>query len=130
MRKALTDLGVLEPRFGWGELADHGMAIVSGPPSYIQLVETTIRNLPARAQQIKVFRLRHASAQDRTVPYRGQELNIPGLASILRGMVGGGAGGSGPAPGLQVTATGAVRLGVADLGVAGLGGSGLGGSGS
>ncbi len=103
MRKALADLGVLEPRFGWGELADHGMAIVSGPPSYIQLVETTIRNLPARAQQIKVFRLRHASAQDRTVPYRGQELNIPGLASILRGMVGGGAGGSGPAPGLQVT---------------------------
>ena len=91
MRKALADLGVLEPRFGWGELADHGMAIVSGPPSYIQLVETTIRNLPARAQQIKVFRLRHASAQDRTVPYRGQELNIPGLASILRGMVGGAA---------------------------------------
>ena len=35
-----------------------------------------------------------------------------------------------PAPGLQVTATGAVRLGVADLGVAGLGGSGLAGSGS
>ena len=34
------------------------------------------------------------------------------------------------APGLQVTATGAVRLGVADLGVAGLGGSGLAGSGS
>ena len=52
MRKALADLGVLEPRFGWGELADHGIAIVSGPPSYIQLIENTIRNLPARAQQL------------------------------------------------------------------------------
>lgn len=95
MRKALADLGVLESRFGWGELNDHGMAIVSGPPSYIQLVETTIRNLPARAQQLKVFRLRHASAQDRTVPYRNEEINVPGLATILLAMIGGGpAGGS------------------------------------
>lgn len=89
LRKALADLGVLQPRFGWGELAEHGMAIVSGPPSYIQLVENTIRNLPARAQQLSVIRLRHASAQDRTVPYRDQQLVIPGLATLLRSMVAG-----------------------------------------
>jgi len=107
MRKALTDLGVLEPRFGWGELAEHGMAIVSGPPSYIQLVENTIRNLPARAQQLSVIRLKHASAQDRTVPYRDQQLVIPGLATLLRSMVSGvvaiapvGSGGA-PLAGLQ-----------------------------
>ncbi len=98
MRKALTDLGVLEPRFGWGELADHGIAIVSGPPRYVQLLENTIRNLPARAQQLAVIRLRHASAQDRTVPYRDTQLSIPGLASILRSMVGAGVGTVGAAP--------------------------------
>ncbi|MGE0329481.1 MAG: type III secretion system outer membrane ring subunit SctC [Ramlibacter sp.] len=107
MRKALADLGVLEPRFGWGELAEHGMAIVSGPPSYIQLVENTIRNLPARAQQLSVIRLKHASAQDRTVPYRDQQLVIPGLATLLRGMVSGvvaiapSGTGSAPSAGLQ-----------------------------
>jgi type III secretion protein C len=90
MRKALTDLGVLEPRFGWGELGDHGVAMISGPPSYVNLIENTIRNLPARAQQLMVFRLQHASAEDRTVQYRDKEVRIPGLASILRTMVAGG----------------------------------------
>ena len=97
MRKALADLGVLEPRFGWGELADHGIAIVSGPPSYVQLIENTIRNLPARAQQLTVIRLRHASAVDRTIPYRDEQLVIPGLASILRNMVAGVVATPGPA---------------------------------
>lgn len=95
MRKALTDLGVLEPRFGWGELADHGMAIVSGPSSYVQLMENTLRNLPARAKQLSVIRLRYASAEDRTVPYRDQSITIPGLASVLRTMVGGGGASAG-----------------------------------
>ncbi len=102
MRKALADLGVLEPRFGWGELADHGIAIVSGPPSYIQLIENTIRNLPARAQQLAVIRLRHASALDRTIPYRDEQLFIPGLATILRGMVAGTV--ATPAPGSAAAA--------------------------
>lgn len=91
MRKALTDLGVLESRFGWGELAEQGVVMVSGPPSYVKLVEQTIRNLPARAQQLRVFRLQHASATDRTVQYRGQGVTTPGVASMLQSMVGGGA---------------------------------------
>lgn len=91
MRKALADLGVLEPRFGWGELTDSGVAMVSGPPSYVQLIDSTIRNLPARSHQLKVFRLHHASAEDRTVQYRDQQMKIPGLASILRNMVASGA---------------------------------------
>lgn len=87
LRKALTDLNVLEQRFGWGELGDHGMALVSGPQSYVQLIETTIRNLPARSQQLMVFRLKHASADDRTVRYRDADVVVPGLATILRAMI-------------------------------------------
>jgi type III secretion protein C len=66
--------------------------MISGPPSYVNLIEDTVRNLPARAQQLMVFRLQHASAVDRVVSYRDQQLTTPGLATILRKMVTGGAG--------------------------------------
>lgn len=91
MRSALTDLGVLEPRFGWGELADQGIVLVSGPPSYVNLLEATVRQLPAgaSAQQVMVFRLRHASAEDRTIQYRDRTLVQPGLASVLRELISG-----------------------------------------
>jgi len=91
MRNALTDLGVLEPRFGWGELADQGIVLVSGPPNYVSLVESTVRQLPAgaSAQQVMVFRLRHASAEDRTIQYRDRMLVQPGLATVLRELVAG-----------------------------------------
>jgi type III secretion protein C len=89
LKQALTDLGVLEPRFGWAELGDQGVAMVSGPPSYVKLVEATLAQLPpsAAAQQVAVFRLRHASAQDRTILYRDQQVIQPGLASVLRQLV-------------------------------------------
>ncbi|MFP3740800.1 EscC/YscC/HrcC family type III secretion system outer membrane ring protein, partial [Burkholderia sp. SIMBA_019] len=35
LRQALQQLGVLDPRFGWGELPDQGIALVSGPPGYV-----------------------------------------------------------------------------------------------
>lgn len=91
MRTALTDLGVLEPRFGWGELADQGIVLVSGPPSYVNLLEATVRQLPAgaSAQQVMVFRLRHASAEDRTIQYRDRTLIQPGLATVLRELISG-----------------------------------------
>lgn len=90
VRQALADLGVLDERFGWGELPDQGLALVSGPPRYIKLIEDTMAALPATArdgQQIAVFRLRHASVDDRTISYRDREIMTPGVASVLRGLV-------------------------------------------
>lgn len=94
LRKALTDLGVLEPRFGWGELPNQNLVLVSGPANYVALVEQTIRGLPASsgAQQVAVFRLQHASADDRTILYRDQQITTPGLATILRDLVTGRSG--------------------------------------
>lgn len=96
MRQALTDLGVLEPRFGWGELAEQGVALVSGPASYVALVEETVRNLPqlSGGQQVAVFRLRHAAVEDRTIAYRDKEITTPGLATVLRNLIS-GTGGAG-----------------------------------
>ncbi len=134
MRHALTDLGVLEPRFGWGELADQGIVLVSGPPSYVNLVEATVRQLPAgaSAQQVMVFRLRHASAEDRTIQYRDRTLVQPGLATVLRELISGR-----PTPASATAAPAPEASALGQLAPRGLGaplggateGSGVGGSG-
>ncbi len=93
VRTTLTDLGVVDPRFGWGELPDHGILMVSGPASYVGLVEETLKQLSAGGgvmRQVRVFRLLHASAEDRTIKYRDQSIVQPGLASVLRSMLAGG----------------------------------------
>ncbi|MEO5672278.1 MAG: type III secretion system outer membrane ring subunit SctC, partial [Ramlibacter sp.] len=139
LRQALLDLGVLEPRFGWGELGDQGVIMVSGPPSYVKLVEATLEQLPrfGGAQQVVVFRLRHASAEDRVILYRDREITQPGLASVLRNLVsnrgaGGGVGsdtssapvtqarpGAGMSPdgGAAAPATGTLAAGAGSAGI-------------
>ncbi|GAB1387150.1 SctC family type III secretion system outer membrane ring subunit BscC [Melaminivora sp.] len=108
VRQALTSLGVLEPRFGWGELPEQGMALVSGPPAYVALVERTMAVLPLTGggQQVAVFRLKHASVDDRVIQYRDRQITTPGLAQVLRNLIqgssapigmAGGAGGVGAA---------------------------------
>ncbi|MBW7899936.1 MAG: type III secretion system outer membrane ring subunit SctC [Rhodocyclaceae bacterium] len=94
LRQALADLGLLEARFGWGELPQQGVVLVSGPPGYVDLIESTVRDLPISggAQQVAVFRLRHASAQDRTMLYRDREITTPGLATVLRELIAGRSG--------------------------------------
>lgn len=89
LREALQQLGVFDERFGWGELPDQGIALVTGPPAYVKLVEKTINALPlgAGAQEVVVFRLKHASVNDRTIRYRDQEVVTPGLATVLKNLI-------------------------------------------
>lgn len=89
LKQVLTDLKVLDPRFGWGDLPDQGIVIVSGPPAYVQLVESTIKALPRTpgGQQVAVFRLKHASVEDRAITFRDRQIVTPGIAQILRNLV-------------------------------------------
>ncbi|WP_331284276.1 type III secretion system outer membrane ring subunit SctC [Castellaniella denitrificans] len=89
LRDALLELGVLDPRFGWGELADQGIALVSGPPAYVKLVQKMVAALPlgAGGQQVAVFRLKYASVNDRTVSYRSESVVTPGLSTVLRNLI-------------------------------------------
>ncbi len=97
-RKALTDLGIVEPKFGWGELPERGVAMVSGPPAYVELVVWAVATLPLPQpqQQMRVFRLKYASVNDRVISYRDQQITTAGVATILRNLVMGfgGAGGT------------------------------------
>ncbi|WP_159910941.1 type III secretion system outer membrane ring subunit SctC [Pantoea sp. 18069] len=97
VRQALLSLGVLDARFGWGELPEQGIALVSGPAAYVALIERTMAQLPVMAggQQVAVFRLKHASVDDRTILYRDRQITTPGLAQVLRNLIGGQSGGSG-----------------------------------
>lgn len=96
LRAALDQLGVLDPRFGWGELPDQGIALVSGPPGYVDLVARTVAALPmgAGGQEVAVFKLKHATVNDRTVTYRDQSVVTPGLATVLRNLIMGDSGGA------------------------------------
>ncbi len=96
-RKALTDLGIVEPKFGWGELPERGVAMVSGPPSYVDLVVWAVATLPLPQpqQQMRVFRLKHAAVNDRVISYRDQQITTAGVATILRNLVSGQGGGGG-----------------------------------
>ncbi len=91
LKKALTELGVLEPKFGWGEVAERGIVLISGPPSYVDLVLRSVVELPSMPpdQELQVFRLKHAPVDDRTIFYRDRQIVTPGIATILRGLISG-----------------------------------------
>lgn len=91
VRQALESLNVLDARFGWGELPEQGLALVSGPPAYLALVQRTMAALPLTAggQQVAVFRLKYASVDDRTILYRDRQITTPGLANVLRNLISG-----------------------------------------
>jgi type III secretion protein C len=90
MRRALSELRVLQDKFGYTELSKQGTVVVSGPEAYVALVEQTIIALPANTEelQVEVFRLKHASVDDRVVNYRDREIRTQGVATILRRLIG------------------------------------------
>lgn len=88
MQQALTDLGLLDPRFGWGVLPDEGLVLVRGPAKYVDFIRDYSRKVEpqekAEKQDVMVFSLKYANAADRTIHYRDQQLNVAGVASILQ----------------------------------------------
>ncbi|WP_171014001.1 type III secretion system outer membrane ring subunit SctC [Chitinivorax sp. B] len=90
IKEALTGLGLLDSRFGWGEVQEEGAVILSGPKEYVQLVREAVDGLRQERNQgdAMVFRLRHASVEDRDLTFRDQHIVVPGVASILRSILG------------------------------------------
>lgn len=92
-KAALTGLGLFESRFGWGELADEGVVIVSGPQKYVNLAKAILlpdgkKPAPApQGKQLMVFRLKYASATDRIITSRGQKETVPGVKTILAALL-------------------------------------------
>lgn len=88
LKQALTDIGLLDSRFGWGELPEDGVVLVSGPKRYIRQIKqfSSQRRSPDEKQSVLSYPLKFANAADRQVDYRGEKLVVPGVANILRGL--------------------------------------------
>lgn len=99
LKKALLEVGVIEPKFGWADIPDRNAALVSGPPAYVEALARTLGDLPLppspTEQRLRVFRLRHASVDDRVIFYRDRQIVTTGVANMLRQLVAGDAGKSG-----------------------------------
>lgn len=91
IKQALSGIGLLDPRFGWGELPDDGVVLVTGPPQYIELVRrfSQQREKKDDRRKIMTFPLNYASVADRTIHYREQTLVIPGVATMLNELMNG-----------------------------------------
>jgi type III secretion protein C len=90
-KAALVGVGLFDERFGWGELPDVGTVIVSGPRSYVKLARQILlpdaQRAKERGRRVMVFRLKYASAMDRVINARGQTETIPGVKTILSGLL-------------------------------------------
>ncbi|SDH58386.1 type III secretion protein C [Pseudomonas flavescens] len=88
LEAALSKIGLLDPRFGWGLLPDEGAVLVRGPAKYVQFIrdygEKTEEPEEAEKQDVIVFPLKYANVADRTIRYRDQELQVAGVARILQ----------------------------------------------
>jgi len=104
-RQALTGVGLVKSKFGWGELPSENAVLISGPKSYVnkllellsakQKPENNFKsqvNDKAEVPRMMFFSLKYASVMDRQINVRGEELNIPGVASILQGLLEGTGG--------------------------------------
>lgn len=89
LKQALTHMGLFDDRFGWGELPDLGVVLVSGPRRYIEQIKqfSRKRTEPDDKQEALAFALQFANAADRQIDYRGEKLTVPGIASLLRGLL-------------------------------------------
>ena len=90
LKQALQDIGLLEDKFGFGELPDDGVVIVTGPPEYVALVSDFSAKDKNRKEdkQMMVFPLKYASVADREIRYRDKTLLVPGVATILNELLG------------------------------------------
>lgn len=91
----LQSMALVDARFPLRMVEQEGQVLVSGPPRFVQLVAEVIGNLAARpsvaeaAMEVRVFRLRFARAVDTRISVGNSELTVPGLAVLLRELVGG-----------------------------------------
>ena len=94
LKRALTAAGIWEPRFGWRADPSGRLVHVSGPGRYLELVEQTaqvleqqytLRSEKTGDLSVEIFPLRYAVAEDRKIEYRDDEIEAPGIASILAG---------------------------------------------
>jgi type III secretion protein C len=95
LKEALIGLGMFEKKFGWGQLGDKNVVLVGGPKTYVDNIESLVTGLGEKKKpkvaatkgDIYVIPLKYASVVDREIVVRGKSVYIPGVATILKGLL-------------------------------------------
>jgi len=91
-RDVVKGLGLLEPRFGWGELPGEGAVVVAGPRTYVDLVRKALASTKPQDKSVEdvfmVFKVLHAPVSERAITFRNSAVRIPGIVQIVRSLVG------------------------------------------
>lgn len=111
VRKALQEMGMYDHRYPLKWINDGQLLKLTAPPAYVEVVGEILLTLESDAPPVKrgtrVFRLKHAWADDITLNFMEKDVIVPGVASLLRRLTDDGAA-FGPDP--SQTKTGVQRL--------------------
>ncbi len=98
----LRELGIWSSQYPVRILGERRLLYVTGPPRYIEVVSelaTKIQQQAAKQASVEivmeVFPLQYAWADDQTFTLAGNQVVVPGVATILRNLINGGATGGG-----------------------------------
>ena len=96
-KKTLKRVGIWDGRFFWKEQPKNGLIYVSGPPRYVEMVTQTAQLLDNKEGDrqknqlsVRMFRLKYAWATDKQFNFRGQNVVVPGVSTLLRNIISGG----------------------------------------
>lgn len=91
LQATLQSMGIYDARYPLSNASEEQMLYLYGPPRYIELVRDVIGNLEASSANnmvMRVFKLKHAWADDIAITFLDSKINTPGVASLLRSITG------------------------------------------
>jgi type III secretion protein C len=90
----LQRLGLVSARYPIRALPENGLVFLNGPPRYVEIVQGAIESIDASTETrsrveiaVEVFPLQHAWADDQPLLLNGQQIIMPGVATLLRNLV-------------------------------------------
>ena len=97
LKNTLKKVGVWDDRFFWKSQPKEGLVFISGPPRYVELVSQTAALLDEKEgmrQKSKLtvctFKLKYAWATDKSYNFRGDQVTVPGVTTLLQNIINGG----------------------------------------
>ena len=91
-KDALIGLGLYQKKFGWGELTDEEVVLITGPSRYVNFI-SQLTNQESEAKRrnvngdVHIFKLKYAPVADRTITIRDKDVVIPGISTILKNLL-------------------------------------------
>lgn len=90
----LDRLGLLSERFPIKSIPENNLLFISGPPRYLEVIKASATSIDQSTQNrvrvelaVEVFPLQNAWADDQSLAFNGQQVVMPGVATILRNLV-------------------------------------------